>query len=147
MSLKINYLDQQRGSTKNTTLFLAKESKISDFRGIFNNEINQKILNFLKNNKKTQKSKIASLNLEFDQKLVVILIVNKHDAQQSEKLGAKFYDHVKGNNIEDVLILGSNFSSIVFCNRSFIRLKSSLGIVRQLFDGYPPPVPFKTRFL
>ena len=112
MSLKINYLDQQRGSAKNTTLFLAKESKISDFRGIFNNEINQKILNFLKNNKKTQKSKIASLNLEFDQKLVVILIVNKHGAQQSEKLGAKFYDHIKGNNIEDVLILGSNSSSI-----------------------------------
>ena len=35
MTLKINYLDRQKGSSKNTALFLDKESNISDFRGIF----------------------------------------------------------------------------------------------------------------
>ena len=112
MTLKINYLDRQKGSSKNTALFLDKESNISDFRGIFDDKINNKILNFLKSNKKTQKSKIASLNLEFDQKVSIILIVNKNDSQQSEKLGSKFYDYIKGNDIDNVLILGSSSSSI-----------------------------------
>ena len=112
MTLKINYLDRQKGSSKNTALFLDKESNISDFRGIFDDKINNKILNFLKSNKKTQKSKIASLNLEFDQKVIIILIVNKNDSQQAEQLGSKFYDYIKGNDIDNVLILGSSSSSI-----------------------------------
>ena len=112
MTLKINYLDRQKGSSKNTALFLDKESNISDFRGIFDDKINNKILNFLKSNKKTQKSKIASLNLEFDQKVMIILIVTKNDSQQAEQLGSKFYDYIKGNDIDNVLILGSSFSSI-----------------------------------
>ena len=112
MTLKINYLDRQKGSSKNIALFLGKESNIYDFRGIFDDKVNNKILNFLKNNKKTQKSKIASLNLEFDQKVTVILIVNKNDSQQAEKLGSKFYDYIKGNDIDNVLILGSSSSSI-----------------------------------
>ena len=112
MTLKINYLDRQKGSSKNTALFLDKKSNISDFRGIFDDKINNKIINFLKSNKKTQKSKIASLNLEFDQKVTVILIVNKNDSQQAEKLGSKFYDYIKGNDIDNVLILGSSSSSI-----------------------------------
>ena len=112
MTLKINYLDRQKGSSKNTALFLDKESNISDFRGIFDDKINNKILNFLKSNKKTQKSKIDSLNLEFDQKVMIILIVNKNDSQQAEQLGSKFYDYIKGNDIDNVLILGSSFSSI-----------------------------------
>ena len=112
MTLKINYLDRQKGFSKNTALFLDKESNISDFRGIFDDKINNKILNFLKSNKKTQKSKIASLNLEFDQKVMIILIVNKNDSQQAEQLGSKFYDYIKGNDIDNVLILGSSSSSI-----------------------------------
>ena len=112
MTLKINYLDRQKGSSKNTALFLDKESNISDFRGIFDDKINNKILNFLKSNKKTQKSKIASLNLEFDQKVMIILIVNKNDSQQAEQLGSKFYDYIKDNDIDNVLILGSSSSSI-----------------------------------
>ena len=112
MTLKINYLDRQKGSSKNTALFLDKESNISDFRGIFDDKINNKILNFLKSNKKTQKSKIASLNLEFDQKVMIILIVNKNDSQQAEQLGSKFYDYIKDNDIDNVLILGSISSSI-----------------------------------
>ena len=103
MTLKINYLDRQKGFSNNTALFLGNDSKISDFKGIFDDKINQKILNFLKSNKKTQKNKIASLNLEFDQKIIVILIVNKNDSQQAEKLGAKFYDHIKSNDIDNLL--------------------------------------------
>ena len=97
MSLKIKYLDGQKSSLKNTAIFLAKDSKFSDFKGNFDDKINQKILNFLKNNKKTKDNKISSINLDFDQKLIIILLVKKNDFFQSEKIGAKFYDFVKSN--------------------------------------------------
>ena len=38
-----------------------------------------------------------------------ILLVKKNDFFQSEKIGAKFYDFVKSNEVNEVLILGSNF--------------------------------------
>ena len=112
MTLKINYLDSQKKALKNKALFVSKESKISDFKGILDDKTNQKILNFIKTNKKTQKNKIDSLTLEFDQKIIVILITGKTSSQEAEKLGAKFYDFVKINKIDDVLILGSISSSI-----------------------------------
>ncbi len=52
------------------------------------------------------------MNLEFDQRLIMILINKKNDSLESEKLGAKFYDYIKKNNVNDVLVLGSNFSTI-----------------------------------
>ena len=52
MTLKINYLDRQKGFSNNTALFLGNDSKISDFKGIFDDKINQKILNYLKKSKK-----------------------------------------------------------------------------------------------
>ena len=113
MTLKIKYLDGKKGSSKNKAIILEKESKISDFKGIFDDNTNQKVINFLKNNKKTKDNKIFSLNLDFDQKLIIILLVKKNDFFQSEKIGAKFYDYVKNNGVNEVLILGSNFSSVI----------------------------------
>ena len=112
MTLKINYLDTQKSSSKNSALFLDKDTKISDFKGIFDDKTNQKIVNYLKKSKNIKKNKIDSLNLDFDQKLLIILLNNKNDAQHSEKLGAKFYDYIKKNDIENVTLIGSNFSSI-----------------------------------
>ena len=65
MTLKINYLDRQKDLSKNMALFLGKEARISDFKGIFDDKINQKVMKFLKQNQKVTKNKISSLNLEF----------------------------------------------------------------------------------
>ena len=40
-------------------------------------------------------NKIFSLNLDFDQKLIIILLIKKNDFYQSEKIGAKFYYYAK----------------------------------------------------
>ena len=48
MTLKINYLDTQKSSFKNTAVFLGNDTKISEFKGIFDDKTNQKILNYLK---------------------------------------------------------------------------------------------------
>ena len=112
MTLKINYLDTKKSLSKNTALFLGKDTKISEFKGIFDDKTNQKIINFLKSNKNTKKNKIESINLDFDQKLLTIFLENKKSSQHSEKLGAKFYDYIKSAGIEKITILGSNFLSI-----------------------------------
>ena len=100
MTLKIKYLNTKIGFSKNKALILSKDTKISDFKGIFDHKINLKILNLLKNNKKIEDNKISALNLDFDKKLIIILIAKKNDFFQSEKLGARFYDYIKANNRE-----------------------------------------------
>ena len=113
MSLKIKYLNTRNNYSKNKAIFLTKESKISDFKGIFDDKINIKIIGFLKNNTKAKENKISVLNLDFDQKIIIILLVNKNDFFQSEKIGARFYDFVKNNDVNNVLIFGSNSSSVI----------------------------------
>ena len=113
MTLKIKYLNSKIGSSNNKALILSKDTKISDFKGIFDNKINIKIANLIKNNKKIEDNKISSLNLDFDKNLIIILIAKNNDFFQSETLGAKFYEYIKRNNINDVLIIGSNFKSVV----------------------------------
>ncbi|MDC0200441.1 leucyl aminopeptidase [Candidatus Pelagibacter sp.] len=111
MALKINYLDSQKSTSKNTALFLSNDSKISEFKGIFDDKINQKILNFLKQNKSNKNNKIDSINIDFDQKIILILLPVKNNPQASEELGAKFYDYIKKNEIQNISIAGSNYSS------------------------------------
>ena len=112
MTLKIKYLHAKIGSSKNKAIILSKDTKISDFKGIFDEKTNLKILNLLKNSKKIDDNNISSLNLDFDKKLIAILLAKKNNFFQSEKLGAQFYDYVKANNINDILIVGSNFKSV-----------------------------------
>ena len=109
MALKIKYFHGKIGPSKNVGLFIEKDSNLSVFKGSFDDKIIQKILKFLKNNKNTKKNKITSLNLEFDQKLIIIFIAKKNDELDSEKLGAEFYDYLKRGEVNDVFIQGSNF--------------------------------------
>ena len=90
MSLKINYLDKSKFSTKNVAVFAHPDAKITKFKEKFDEKINQKIVNFLKKNKNTKDNKIISLNQDFDQKLIIILLVKNNNELESEKLGAKF---------------------------------------------------------
>ena len=80
MTLKIKYLNRINGSSKNQAVILSKETKISDFKGIFDDKTNQKILNFLKKNKRTKDNRIFSLNLDFDKKLIIILVAHKNES-------------------------------------------------------------------
>ena len=112
MTLKINYLDRKISFSKNTALFLIKDTKISEFKGIFDDKTNQKILNYLKKSKNIKKNKIEAISPDFDQKNIIILLSDKNEDQNSEELGAKFYDYIKKNEIDNISIIGSNFPSI-----------------------------------
>ncbi len=112
MSLKINYINNQKNFSSNTAIFLTYDSKISDFKGIFDNKINDKIIALLRKNKKNKDNKIYSLSLDFNKKIIIILLVKNNDAYNSEKIGAKFYDYTRKNDIDEVVILGSNIPSV-----------------------------------
>ena len=111
MSLKINYLDQKKKPNKNKAIFVNLDSKISTFEADSDDKTNQKIINFLKSNKNTKQNKIISLNQDFDQKLIVILITEKNDELKSEKLGAKFFDFTMRNEIKDIFIKSPSFET------------------------------------
>ena len=90
MTLKINYLDNKKASIKNKAIFVTLDTKISAIKANFDRSINQKILNFLKKNKDTKENKIISLNQDFDQKLIVILLAKNNNQLESEKLEFTF---------------------------------------------------------
>ncbi len=48
MTLKINYLDNKKGSIKNKAIFVPLDTKISAFKGNFDRSINQKNSQFFK---------------------------------------------------------------------------------------------------
>ena len=111
MSLKTNYLDKSKFPKKNMAVFVNPDTKITKFKGEFDGKINLKIVNFIKKNKNTKDNKIISLNQDFDQKLIIILLTKINDELDSEKLGAKFFDFVKNNEINDIYIKAPLFEN------------------------------------
>ena len=108
MSLKINYLDKLNNSMKNIGIFVSKDTKITDFKGIFNENISKKIIGYLTANKKTEKNKIYCLNEDYDKKIFIIFVSKIETSNDVKSLGANFYDLVKKEQIKNISILGSN---------------------------------------
>ncbi len=111
MSLKINYLDSKRSSNKNMAIFVNSDTKMLGFKGKFDDKINEKLVNFLKNNKNIKDNKIISLNQDFEQKLIIILLVKENNELDSEKLGAKFFDFIKNNEVNEIYIKAPLFEN------------------------------------
>ncbi len=129
MTLKINYLDKKKSNIKNNAIFVDSNTKISDFQGVLDNKINQKIANLIIKNKKFNEYKIYSLNQDFDQQTVVIFLNKTNNELDFEKIGAKFFDYLKKNEINDILINTPKLKSsknIIFFNSFLhgIELKS-----------------------
>ena len=104
MSLKINYLNNRSGTFKNKAVFIHQNIKISAFNGEFEDKINIKIQNFLKKNKNLKENKIISLNLDFDENLILIYLSKINNELDSEKIGAKFFDFIKSNNLQNIYL-------------------------------------------
>ena len=112
MSLKINYLDNLKNSYKNIGIFVSKDTKIADFRGIFSDNISKKVLNYTNANKKSDKNKIFSINEDHDKTIFVIFLSKKNSSNEAESLGAKFYDQIKNQEIKNISIFGLNSLTI-----------------------------------
>ena len=105
MSLKINYLDRKKSSSKNKAIFIDQNIKIADFKGEFDQKIINKIINLIKQNNNPKKDKIFSLNQDFYEKIIFIFISKSNTELEFEKLGAEFFDYLKKNQINDIHIM------------------------------------------
>ncbi len=103
MTLKINYLDKKKDTSKNIAYFVGRASKITEFDGVINDKIFNNILRF-KKGENLKDDKIISINQDLDQKIVLIYDVKANDEMEYEKLGAQFYDFLKKNEIYDINI-------------------------------------------
>jgi len=111
MTLKINYLDKKKSFKKNKAIFVYPSVKTEAFRGEFDDKINQKIINLIKKNKNSDEDKIFLLNQDFDEKIVVIFLSKSNTELEFEKLGAKFFDYLKKNEIHDIYIKTPSFEN------------------------------------
>ena len=74
MTLKINYLDTKKILSKNTAVFLCRDAKISEFKGIFDDKTNQKLVNYIKKSKNIKITLInSSLFIPFVHKIKISL--------------------------------------------------------------------------
>ena len=104
MSLKINYIDKKKNPSKNRAIFVNSNNKIAKFNGQLDQKSINKIINFLKKNKNFKDDKIISLNEDFDQKIILIILKKSKTELDFEKLGAKFLDFLKKNEIYEIYI-------------------------------------------
>ncbi len=111
MSLKINYLDKLNNSVKNIGIFVSKETKIADFKGILSQNTAQKVIGYIIRNKKSEKNKIYCLNEDHDKKILIIFVSQIKSLNDSENLGANFYDYINKDQIKDISIVESNPSN------------------------------------
>ena len=109
MSLKINYLDKKKNSFQNKAIFVTSDTKIVEFKGEFNEKIDQKIINLLKKNKNLKDEKIFSINIDFDEQVIAIYLSKTKTELDFEKLGAKFHDYLKKNEIHEIYIKSPKF--------------------------------------
>tara|TARA_Y100001970_G_C14243911_1_gene866702 strand:- start:702 stop:2165 length:1464 start_codon:yes stop_codon:yes gene_type:complete len=110
MSLKINYLDKLNNSLKNIGIFVSKNTKIEDLKGILSQSTAKKVISYIIANKKSEKNKIYCLNEEHDSKILIIFVSQIKSLNDSENLGANFYDFIRKEQIKDISIAQSNQS-------------------------------------
>ena len=122
MILKINYPAKFLNSlAKNIAFFLKKETKNSELAKIIGDKSLVSSLEKLKKDENfTKKKIITSIDKSIDKKLIVIWVDQNLSSHEIEKLGAKFFDFLKNNLIEDVTIFGPSLGSNNYKLEEFI---------------------------
>ena len=113
MTLKINYLDKKKKTSNNKAFFVRTINKITEFEGEIDGKIFKNILEFKKRGNLND-DKIFLINQSLDEKIVLIYDIKASTETEYEKLGAKFFDFLKKNEIYDIKVvtpkkLKSNF--------------------------------------
>ena len=122
MTLKVNYLGKfLNSSSKNIAFFLKKETKISELAKIVGDKSISSTLNkLIKNENFTKKKIITSIDRNIDKKLIFVWTDKDLSSYEIENLGAKFFDFLKNNLIEEVTIFGPSLNSKNYKLEEFI---------------------------
>ena len=109
MSIKFNFLNgKSQINAKNLALFSDENFQIFNFRSL--NLSNQSLIRDLVINNKDKKKQILHLNLDKKQNLIIIKLKKNQATIENEKLGAKFYDFIELNLIDNLTFIDQNFT-------------------------------------
>ncbi len=135
MTLKVNYLGKfLNSSSKNIAFFLKKETKISELAKIVGDKSISSTLNkLIKNENFTKKKIITSIDRNIDKKLIFVWTDKDLSSYEIENLGAKFFDFLKNNLIEEVTIFGPSLNSKNYKLEEFIH---GMQLKSYTFDIY-----------
>ena len=118
MAIKFNFLNaKSQINAKNLALFSDENFQILNIKSL--NLPNQGLISDLVQNNKDKNKKILHLNLNKKQNLLVIKIKKYQTSIDNEKLGAKFYDFIDLNLIDNVTFIDKNFTEKNL-NKNFI---------------------------
>ena len=135
MTIKIKILKSKNIiNSKNLVLFSDEDFKIFNLKilGLSNNGL---ISDLIQNNK-DKKKEILHLNINKKQNLLVVKLNKNQVSLENEKLGAKFFDFVDTNLINDLTFLGQNFSEKNL-NQNFIdEFFHGIGLKSYQFKRY-----------
>ena len=108
MTISINYIkSKDLKNTKNLALFSDEKFKILNLKIL---ELsNQNLIKDLIHNNNEKKKNFLYLNLNKKQNLILIKIKKDQNSIQNEKLGAKFYDFINSNLIDNLTFINQNF--------------------------------------
>ena len=112
MAIKYNFLKtKDLINTKNLTLFSDENFKILNFKSI--GLLSESLISGLIENNKDKKKKILYLNINKKQNLLIVKLKENHNPLENEKLGAKFYDFINSNLINDLTFIDKIFQKKV----------------------------------
>ena len=110
MPIKYNFLNgNSQFNAKNLALFSDENFQILNIKSL--GLPNLGLINDLVQNNKEKKKEILHLNLNKKQNLLLIKIAKNQTSIENEKLGAKFYDFIDLNLIENVTFIDKNFTA------------------------------------
>ena len=104
MTLKINYLDKKKDINNNKAFFVGRATKIQEFKGEIDDKTFKSILKF-KSGNNIKEDKIISINQDLNQKIILVFDVKASNELEYEKLGAKFFDFIRKNEITNVKVM------------------------------------------
>ena len=118
MAIKFNFLNgKSQINAKNLALFSDENFQILNIKSL--GLPNQGLISDLVQNNKDKKKEILHLNLNKNQNLLVIKIRKNQVSIDNEKLGAKFYDFIDLNLIDNLTFINQNLTEKSF-NQNFL---------------------------
>ena len=120
MSPKILYKKAiNDGQIKNYLLFTNEDFKINGLNklSLSNKSV---FINKIINSNKSKKKKFITLNLNADQKLILVKVMNSNNSLENETSGAELFNFAKANLLFNMTILNNNVISTSQKNQNFL---------------------------
>ena len=107
------------GQIKNYLLFTNEDFKINGLNklSLSNKSV---FINKIINSNKSKKKKFITLNLNADQKLILVKVMNSNNSLENETSGAELFNFAKANLLFNMTILNNNVISTSQKNQNFL---------------------------